>query len=309
MHNARRIISHRWSNISGNVRGGLLLVIASLLVAIMASLVKHIGQDFAVTQILFIRQIIVTLIISPVIFKYRTTVFKSDHKRIYFMRVVFSAIAMITGFTAVVHMPLAEVTAISFGRTLFATLLAIFILKEIVGIRRWAGTLIGFTGVLVIIRPDANSIDIYAILAIVSAFFVSTNMIILRKMTQIDTPSTIMVYQAIPITLVMAAPALYYWKTPDLYEFAIIVAAGGLMSIVQYVTIQAFKVGEAAAIAPMEYARLLFAVAIGIYFFDEIPTLWTLSGAILIISSTLYTMHRNAVRKQKIDIPAPPSDT
>ena len=187
MHNARRIISHRWSNISGNVRGGLLVVIASLLVAIMASLVKHIGQDFAVTQILFIRQIIVTLIISPVIFKYRTTVFKSKHKRIYFMRVVFSAIAMITGFTAVVHMPLAEVTAISFGRTLFATLLAIFILKEIVGIRRWAGTLIGFAGVLVIIRPDANSIDIYAILAIVSAFFVSTNMIILRKMTQSQT--------------------------------------------------------------------------------------------------------------------------
>ena len=299
MHIALNFIIQYWSSISSNVKGGLLIILASLFVAIMASLIKHIGQDFAITQILFIRQICVTLIISPILFKYHQTVFKSDHKLIYFMRVVFSSIAMITGFTAVVHMPLAEVTAISFGRTLFATLLAIIILKEIVGIRRWAGTAVGFLGVIIIIRPDANNIDIYAILAIVSAFFVSTNMIILRKMTQIDSPSTIMAYQAIPITLVMAAPALHFWKTPNLNELVIIMVAGGLMSIIQYVTIQAFKVGEAAAIAPMEYARLLFAVFIGIYFFNEIPTIWTLSGAILIIGSTLYTMHRNAVHNQK----------
>ena len=81
-----------------------------------------------------------------------------------------------------------------------------------------------FFCVIIIIRPDANNIDVYAILAIVSAFFVSTNMIILRKMTQIDSPSTIMAYQAIPITLVMATPAFYFWKTPNLNELAIIMA-------------------------------------------------------------------------------------
>ena len=309
MYRALHFIIQYWSRISGNVKGGLLIILASLLVAIMASLIKYIGKDFAITQILFIRQICVTLIISPILFKYHRTVFKSDHKSVYFIRVVFSSIAMITGFTAVVHMPLAEVTAISFGRTLFATILAIIVLKEVVGIRRWAGTIVGFLGVIIIIRPDANNIDFYAILAIVSAFFVSTNMIILRKMTQIDSPSTIMAYQAIPITLVMAAPALHFWKTPNLNELVIIMVAGGLMSIIQYVTIQAFKVGEAAAIAPMEYARLLFAVFIGIYFFNEIPTIWTLSGAILIIGSTLYTMHRNAVHNQKKHSSDPPAFT
>ena len=309
MHRAFQFIIYYWSRISGNVKGGLLIILASLFVAIMASLIKYIGKDFAITQILFIRQICVTLIISPILLKYHRTVFKSDYKSVYFMRVLFSSIAMITGFTAVVHMPLAEVTAISFGRTLFATILAIIVLKEVVGIRRWAGTAVGFLGVIIIIRPDANNIDFYAILAIVSAFFVSTNMIILRKMTQIDSPSTIMAYQAIPITLVMAAPALYFWKTPNLNELIMIMVAGGLMSIIQYVTIQAFKAGEAAAIAPMEYARLLFAVFIGIYLFDEIPTIWTLSGAILIIGSTLYTMHRNAVHNQKEQSSEPPTFT
>lgn len=299
------LISARWSRTSGNVRGGFLIFAAALFTAVMTSMVKHIGQEFAVVEILFIRQICVLLIISPVIVRNRHSVFNTSHKRIYFLRAFFSTIAMITGFTAVVYLPLAEVTSISFGRTLFATLLAIVFLKEVVGLRRWTGTLIGFVGVLIVIRPDTNSFNIYAAFAIISAFFVAANMIILRKITQIDKPSTIMAYQGVLITLVMAGPAFYYWKTPTLEELSIILIAGGLMSVSQYITIQAFKVGEAAAIAPVEYVRLLFATVIGVYFFDEIPTLWTLAGSLIIIGSTLYTMHRNAVRKQKIDTEAP----
>lgn len=299
------LITDRWSNTSGNVRGGFLIFAAAMFTAVMTSMVKHIGQDFAVVEILFIRQICVLLIISPVVLRNRHTVFKTNHKRVYFLRAFFSTIAMITGFTAVVHLPLAEVTSISFGRTLFATLLAIVFLKEVVGVRRWSGTLIGFMGVLIVIRPDTNSFDIYAFLAITSAFFVAANMIILRKMTQIDKPSTIMAYQGVLITLVMAGPALYFWKTPSLEELAFILLAGGLMSISQYITIQAFKVGEAAAIAPVEYVRLLFATVLGVYFFDEIPTIWTLIGSLIIVGSTLYTMHRNSVRKLKIDTDAP----
>ncbi len=298
-----RLISKRWFALPGNVRGALLILLAAFFTAAMTALVKHIGQKFAVAEILFIRQICVLMILSPVILGNRQTVFKSTYKRVYFLRACFSTIAMFTGFTAVVHLPLAEVASISFGRTLFATLLAIVVLKETVGIRRWTGTLIGFAGVLIVVRPDSDNFNIYALMAITSAFFVASNMIILRKITQIDPPSTIMSYQAILITLVMAGPAYYYWQTPNLDELLIIVLAGTLMSITQYLTIQAFKAGEAAAIAPMEYVRLLFATALGVYFFDEVPTLWTLAGALVIIGSTFYTMHRNVVRKQKIVAP------
>ncbi len=278
---------------------------AAFFTATMSGLIKHIGQDFAVVQILFIRQICVLSIISPVIFRNHKTVFKSDHKRVYLLRTSFSTVAMITGFTAVVHLPLAEAASISFGRTLFATILAIFILKEVVGVRRWTGTLVGFIGVLIVVQPSSDNFNIYALYAITSAFFVASNMIILRKITQIDPPSTIMAYQAVLITLVMAGPAMIYWKTPTIHELSVIVLAGGLMSVAQYLTIQAFKAGEAAAIAPVEYIRLLFASSIGILFFDEIPTVWTLTGALVIIASTFYTMRRTAVRKQKIDPPAP----
>ncbi|PPR66382.1 MAG: hypothetical protein CFH02_01774, partial [Alphaproteobacteria bacterium MarineAlpha3_Bin1] len=105
-------------------------------------------------------------------------------------------------------------------------------------------------------------------------------------------------YQSIIVTLAMAGPAIYLWVMPTWDEVFFIVVIGSLMSLMQWIFIQAFKVGEAAAIAPMEYSRLLYAAVIGIVFFAEIPTLWTLTGAVIIIVSTLYTLHRNTLNKR-----------
>jgi drug/metabolite transporter (DMT)-like permease len=266
----------------------------------MTSFIKHVGQSIPVVEILFIRQILVLVIISPVILKDIDSVFRTKVLRFHVLRSTLSVIAMLTGFLAVVQLPLAEVTAISFVRTLFTTILAIFFLKEVVGVRRWSSVIIGFIGVLIIVRPETENINTYALLAIVSALFVSSINILMRKLSQIQSSSTIMVYQSIFVTLAMAGPAIYLWVTPTLDEAFLILVVGGLMSLMQWLFIQAYKVGEAAAIAPMEYLRLLYAIIIGIVFFTEVPTPWTLGGAGVIISSTLYTLHRNNLnRRQK----------
>ncbi len=294
-----REIYRRWLTLPGNVRGSLIVLVASLLSVLMTSFIKHVGQSIPVVEILFIRQILVVVIISPVILKNIDTVFTTRVFRIHALRGSLSVVAMLTGFTAVVYLPLAEVTAISFVRTLFTTILAIFILKEVVGVRRWSSVIVGFIGVLIIVRPEPENINAYALLAIASAFFVSCINILMRKLSQIEKPSTIMAYQSIFVILFMAGPAIYLWVTPTLNDVFFIVAIGGLMSLMQWIFIQAFKVGEAAAIAPMEYVRLLYAVFIGIVFFTEIPTLWTLGGAGIIVASTLYTLHRNALKKRQ----------
>ena len=97
----------------------------------------------------------------------------------------------------------------------------------------------------------------------------------------------------------MAIPAYFMWVMPDAHEMIFILMIGALMSLMQWLFIQALKVCEAAAIAPMEYTRLIYAGVIGMIFFAETPTIWTLSGAGIIVASTLYTMHRNAVKAGK----------
>lgn len=286
----------RWQALPGNARGSLIILVASLLSVLMSSLIKHVGQTIPVVEILFIRQILVVIIISPVIFRNWNTVFKTKIYGMHSWRAALSIIAMYTGFSAVVNMPLAEVTAISFARILFTTILAIIFLKEVIGVRRWTSIIIGFVGVLVIIRPDPDNINIYALMAIVSALFVSGIQIILRKLAQIDKPSTILALHSVSITLVLALPAYFQWVMPNLHEMILILMIGSLMSVMQWLFIQALRVGEAAAIAPMEYVRLIYAGIIGFIFFAEIPTVWTLSGAGIIVASTLYTMHRNTVK-------------
>jgi drug/metabolite transporter (DMT)-like permease len=292
-----RKIRRRWLELPGNVQGSLIILVASLVVVVMISFIKQVGQTIPVVEVLFIRQILVLVIISPAIIKDIDSVFVTRVLRYHFLRGLMSVFAMFTMFTAIVYLPLAEVTAISFVRTLFTTLLAIIFLKEVVGIRRWISVIVGFIGVLVIVRPDTENINVYALYAMASAFFVSGISIVMRKLSQIENPSTIMAYQSIFVTLCMGGPAIYSWVTPTYEEAVIILMIGALMSLSQWLFIQAFKVGEAAAIAPMEYARLIFATAIGIIFFAEIPTVWTLVGASIIVASTLYTMHRNTLKK------------
>ena len=286
----------RWQALPGNARGSLIILVASMVGVLMSSLIKHVGQTIPVIEILFIRQIIVLVIISPVIFRNFSTVFKTKNYGMHGLRVSLSIVAMYTGFSAVVNMPLAEVTAISFARILFTTILAIIFLKEVIGLRRWTSIIIGFVGVLVIIRPDLDNINVYALMAIISALFVSGGKIVLRKLSQLDKTSTILTLHSVSITLVLVIPAYFQWVMPNLHEMIFIVLIGSFMSVMQWLFIQALRVGEAAAIAPMEYVRLIYAGIIGFIFFVEIPTVWTLSGAGIIVASTLYTMHRNTVK-------------
>lgn len=288
--------AQRWQALSGNIRGSIIILVASLVSVLMSSLIKHVGQTIPVIEILFFRQLMVLTIISPVIFKNRETVFKSSIYGMHFLRATLSMVAMYLGFSAVVNMPLAEVTAISFARILFTTILAIVFLREVVGVRRWTSVIVGFVGVLVIIRPDPDNINIYALMAVTSALFVSAVQILLRKISQIDNASTILVFHSVSITLVMSVPTYFQWVLPSLHEMIFIVMIGSLMSLMQWMFIQALKVGEAAAIAPMEYVRLIYAGIIGVVFFAEIPTVWTLAGAAIIVASTLYTMRRNALK-------------
>ena len=294
-----------WDGLAPNLRGSIWLFGAGLVFAVMAALIKHVGQRLPVVEILFFRQLFVIVFVSPAIAKGFPAVFETKVFGLHMVRIGLATVAMTSGFTAIVHLPLAEATAISFSRTLFTTLLAVLILHEIVGWRRWSATAIGFLGVLVVVRPSPEGLNEYALLALLSAMFVAGIMITLRLLTRTERPATIIAYQAVFLTVILAPPTWYFWVTPTLEELALLAVIGAVMSVAQFLNIKAYANGEAAALAPVEYVRLLAAAGLGFLVFAEVPTIYTAVGAIIIIASTLYTVRRSARRKQQA---AGPSD-
>lgn len=293
-----------WSDLPGNVRGSVWMVLCSIAFAVMATCIKLLGRDLPVIEILFFRQMFVIVVVSPAICRGFPSIFRTTRLPLHVLRALLAVVAMVTGFTALVHLPLAEATAISFARTLFTTMLAVVILKEIVGWRRWCATLVGFVGILIIVRPSPEHFNEYALLALISACFVAGVQIVLRTVSRLDRPATIIAYQSVFLSILLAGPTIYLWVTPTWEQLAFMAAIGCVMSVVQWTMIKAYAAGEASAIAPMEYGRLLFATVAGILIFAEIPTIYTLIGSALVIASTLYTVHRNSIRQKPGDPPA-----
>ncbi|HEY9568871.1 MAG TPA: DMT family transporter [Thalassobaculum sp.] len=295
-----------WGALPANARGSVWMILSSLTFAVMATGIKLLGQDLPVVEILFFRQMFVLLLVSPAIARGFPSVLKTRRWPVHLTRSLLAFVAMTAGFTALVHLPLAEATAISFARTLFTTILAIVFLHEVVGWRRWSATLVGFLGVVIVARPSPGHLSEYALLALLSAAFVAALQIALRSLARTERPLTIMTYQNVSLSILLVGPTIYLWVTPTLEQLCFLAGIGAFMSVVQWTMIKAYGVGDASAIAPMEYGRLLFAAIAGVLVFSEYPTIHTWIGAALIIGSTLYTLRRNARRQATAEPAAEP---
>jgi drug/metabolite transporter (DMT)-like permease len=283
-------ISVPFAALPPNARGAIWVVIAGFFFTAMTALIKQIGDTIPVVQILLFRQITMTCTVLPVLISGYPGILQTRHLSLHLTRVTLAVIAMTCGFTAFVHLPLAEATALGFAKSLFVTLFALAALHEVAGLRRWLAVLLGLVGVLVMVQPDANGFNVYAVLAVVGAAAAAAVMVIIRKVSQFDRPVTILSYQAILVGVLMIPPAIYFWVTPTL-EHWLIMGAIGLLSVVgQLANIQGFKEGEATAVAPMDYCRIVFATAIGFVVFFEVPDIVTMAGAALIIATSFYTV-------------------
>ena len=290
----------RFSAFSGNVRGAIWILMAAMIFSIAVALIKAIGTRLPVFEILLVRQAVILVATLPVIYRYFPQAVITRNPWLHVARVFLALIAMYAGFTAVVHLPLADATALGFAKSFFITIFAIVFLKEVVGIRRWLAIIIGFAGVLVMLRPDAGGINIYGVMAVVGAAAAGLVMVIIRYLSRFDKPVTILIYQTVFVGLLALPFALYQWVWPTPREALILVAIGLVSMLGQMCNIRAFAAGEATAIATLDYTRLLWATIIGFIVFTETPSAATLTGAAIIIGASIYTVWRESKRGQKL---------
>ncbi|GAA0773734.1 DMT family transporter [Roseibium denhamense] len=289
------------NQLPANTIGALWILLAAFLFSIMVALFKFIGQDLSVFQILVVRQSVMLLIVAPKILGGLPGSLATKRPGLQVTRVLFASGAMLCGFTAVVEMPLADATAISFSKTFFITIFAIWLLGETVGVHRWGATIVGFLGVLLMLRPDGEGfIDPFALLAIAGAACAGMVMIVVRILTRTDPPVTILTYQALGVGALMLIPAIMTWQPPTLSQWGLLLVIGVISWAAQMANIRAFKSGEATAIASLDYTRLLYATIFGALIFSQWPRLETLLGAAVIITASIYTVRREAKRGREL---------
>ena len=283
-----------WLAASPNLRGSVYMFSAMLVYAVMVGAIKHVGGVIPLIQILLIRQIIMSLIILAFAAGSIRLMLRTTRPGLQVIRGVLTLIAMLCGFTAVIKIPLAQATAIGFSQVLFVTIAAVLILKEVVDARRWAATLIGFVGVLVMLRPTGDGLDVYALLAVGGALFGAGITVSVRMLAATERTDTILIWQGIVLVAVLAVPAWLWWVPPDATQWFWLIVLSLFGTAGQWLITRAYQVGEAAALAPLDFSRLILASMTGFIFFAEIPALSTWIGAAIVIAATLYTIRKNA---------------
>jgi len=200
--------------------------------------------------------------------------------------------ATCSNFAALQYLQLAETSAIFFSTPLMVAVLAVPLLGEHIGPRRWAAIVIGFFGVMIVIRPGLGLMHWAAGLSLLAALFGGLYQITTRKLAGVDRAVTTTFYSALIGALVITPLAPFVWKTPDLTDALLMIALGALGGFGHWLLILAHRLAPAPILAPFNYIQLLPMMFFGFVVFGDLPDVWTLAGAGVVLISGLYLLYR-----------------
>ena len=285
-----------WLRLPGNLRGVIWIIIGSLAFALNDAVVKFLGTKFSAFQLAFVRYFFGMILLAPIFLKMGAAGLRTDHLGLHMARLVIACAAQVGVLYAVIYLYLADATAIAFSRPVFTTIVAVFLLSELVSAKRWIATIVGFVGVLIMVRPGHAGADPIALVAVAAALTFAIANVLIRMLSKTEPPNRILFYYHLGGSVIFLGPAIYVWQTPLGFEWMLMGLIGVLTTIGMIGFVRGFSVGEANAIGPIEYVRLIFAAVIGYSFFAEIPSIWTMIGALVIIASALYIAREEASR-------------
>jgi drug/metabolite transporter (DMT)-like permease len=288
---AERADSEAASRLSPNLRGALWMLASAVTFSVMTTLIKYLGSDYPAALQTFYRQAAGMVVLAPVILRHRGAAFATSRPSILIFRSLAGTVGMILSFYAFQKMPLADANALSFTRTLWLVPLAAFIVKEQVGVWRAGAAVVGFIGVLVMIRPGAGgqfNVGLPAMAMLASAFLFAFTVTGMKVLTRDHSVMVILVWSAV-LGLILSIPgAIFTWRVPGLRDFLLLCAMGAIATVNQACYIKGMQAGEAAVMAPIDYTRLIFSAAAGFFLFNEVPSRWTWLGAAIVVAATLF---------------------
>ena len=222
---------------------------------------------------------------------------------LHFLRCFFGLIALLAIFTALRNLPLATVVSISFAAPIFTTILSIFLLSEKVGLFRWLAVVVGFIGIIIITEPGFTSLNIYFIYPVIFCLGMSYVAITIRQLSTSEPVWLISLYFSVTITLASFFTIPYGWIMPNIKDLMLLMSIGILGGAANLWLSQSYKFSEVSLVTPLKYLALVFAIIFGYFIWNEVPSIKTLIGAILVITSSIIIFRREITLKKQVTIP------
>lgn len=258
----------------------------------MIALYRHLSGEMDVYVVLFWRYFAAVALFLPWLIRNRGAGLKTERLFLHLGRAALMVAHGGTLIVALMMIPLAEATSLIFTTPLFATLLAIGLLGERVGPRRWLVLAVGFAGVLVILRPGAVVIDPAAALVLISALTGAAVVVIGKMLLRTESPELTVFYMMLFCVPFAFIPAAMWWQWPTLAQVPWLLALGVLANIYVYSLTRALQIADTSLVMPFDFLRMPAAAAAGFLFFGELIDPWVWLGAAIILASSIYITSR-----------------
>ncbi len=275
-------------------RAVMFMVSSTVLFGMMAVCIRLASKQLHPFEIAFFRNLFGFVFTLPLLVRHGWGILRTDKLSLYFLRCCIGIVSMLAGFWAIVHLPLAQAIALSYSTPIFVTIGAVMVLGEIVRARRWTAVIVGFLGVLVLMRPWSDSFHYASLVAVLAAVMSASVAISIKFLSRTEKADAIVIYTTmlwVPLSLV---PALFYWTMPVGITWLWIVLAGFLGTTAHMCWTRALSLADASLLTPISFLQVLVVGTFGYFLFDERVDHWTVLGAAIIFGSNIYIAHREA---------------
>ena len=279
---------NRWHAMEAPARGAMLVSVGSFTLVVMGMVVKILGERIPTVEILFFRSLIGFFFVLPVFFRDPLAPLRTSRQGMHFVRGAIGTLGNVLFFWTLTHMLLADAMALQFSRPLFMIPLAVVMLGEIVGVRRAVVTLIGFLGIVIYSRPFTAGFDPGVFVGAAGALTGALVVVAIKRLATTEPTPVIMFYYAFWTALLSFIPTVWWWVTPTWFELALLVLVGFLGIFGQWMITHGWTLGDASALAPLDYLRIVYSAVLGWLVFGELPGIWSYAGMALIVASSLY---------------------
>lgn len=282
---------------SSTVRGLGWMVAAGVLVTLLNTVLKKLSHELDPWVVGWLRYALGALVMLPPTLRLGLAAVWPQAPRLQFVRGVFHAVGLLLWFLAVPLITLTELTAIGFSTPLFICLGAVLFLGERMSTARWAAVLLGFGGVLLVVRPwegGFSGVSTGMLLMLATGPVFAGSQLVAKMLTRHERTEVVVLWQHLWVTLLLVPIGFLYWTPPDTAQWLQLILCGVLGTGGHYCMTHAFRIADISAVQSGKFLELIWAALLGLVMFGDVPGTWTLIGGGVILAATLWLAQRES---------------